>query len=170
MYRNCAREPLTGASSSRSGMKWRSLFSGSRNRNVPASNCAQSEPNAFVDMQSTSTWECSSTSSTFAGMLSPGLISHSSNQTRSLSPATALPPRARRPCLSSCGSEIRHIGIDHSFGSHLTHHHYITCVKEKSMSNLLRAIQKKMLNNWLGLYHPNLEPPEITQSDTEFFK
>ena len=36
-----------GASSSRRGMKRRSLFSGSRKRNVPASNCAQSEPNAL---------------------------------------------------------------------------------------------------------------------------
>ena len=33
-------------------MKRCSLFSGSRNRNVPDSNCAQSEPNAFADMQS----------------------------------------------------------------------------------------------------------------------
>jgi len=36
--------------------------------------------NAFADMQSTSTRECSSPSSIFAGMLSPSLISHSSNQ------------------------------------------------------------------------------------------
>jgi len=54
-------------------MKRHSLFSGSRKRNVPASNCAQSEPNAFADMQRTSARECSSPSSIFAGMLSPGL-------------------------------------------------------------------------------------------------
>jgi hypothetical protein len=54
-----------GAASSRKGMKWRSLFNGSRKRNVPASNYAQSEPNAFADMQSTSTRECSSPSSIF---------------------------------------------------------------------------------------------------------
>jgi len=62
-------------------MKRRSRFSGSRNRNVPASNCAQSDPNAWADMQSTSTRECSSPASIVAGMLSPGLISHSSNHT-----------------------------------------------------------------------------------------
>jgi hypothetical protein len=44
-------------------------------------NCAQSEPNAFADMQSTNTRECSSPSSIFAGMLSPALITHSSNHT-----------------------------------------------------------------------------------------
>src|ERR1035437_2148067 len=53
-----------GASSSRSGMKRRSMLSGSRNRNVPASNCAHSSPNAFADMQRTSTRECWSPSST----------------------------------------------------------------------------------------------------------
>jgi len=62
-------------------MKRRWWFSGSRNRNVPASNCAQSDPNAWADMQSTSTRECSSPSSIFAGMLSPGLSTHSSNHT-----------------------------------------------------------------------------------------
>ena len=36
-----------GASSSRKGIERRSRFSGSRNRNVSASNCAQSEPNAL---------------------------------------------------------------------------------------------------------------------------
>ena len=70
-----------GAGSSRRGMKRRSLFNGSRKRNVPASNCAQSEPNAFADIQSTSTREHSSPSSIFAGMLSPGLSTHSSNHT-----------------------------------------------------------------------------------------
>ncbi|KAF0179326.1 MAG: hypothetical protein FD161_1425 [Limisphaerales bacterium] len=70
-----------GASSRRRGRKRRSLFSGSRKRNVPDSNCAQSEPNAFADMQSTSTRERSSPSSIFAGMLSPGLSTHSSNHT-----------------------------------------------------------------------------------------
>lgn len=62
-------------------MKRRSVFSGSRNRNVPDSNCAQSEPNAWADMQRTSTRDCSSPSSIFAGMLSPGLSTHSSNHT-----------------------------------------------------------------------------------------
>lgn len=38
-------------------MKRRCWFSGSRKRNVPASNCAQSEPNAWADMQSASTRE-----------------------------------------------------------------------------------------------------------------
>ncbi len=92
-----------GASSSRRGMKRRSLFSGSRNRNVPASNCAQSEPNAFADMQSTSTRECSSPSSIFAGMLSPGLISHSSNHTRSPSARSRSATAAQPPCPWSCG-------------------------------------------------------------------
>src|SRR5205823_1343240 len=40
------------AAGSRRRRKWRSLFSGSRNRNVLASNCAQSDPNALADMQS----------------------------------------------------------------------------------------------------------------------
>jgi len=75
-----------GASSSRRGIKRRSLFNGSRNRNVPASSCAQSEPNAFADMHSTRTRERSNPSSIFAGMLSPGLSTHSSNQTRRPSP------------------------------------------------------------------------------------
>ena len=70
------------ASSSRRGMKRRSRFSGSRKRklrlpHVPASNCAQSDPNALADRQSSpalrapspirwareSTRECSSPSS-----------------------------------------------------------------------------------------------------------
>jgi hypothetical protein len=50
-------------------------------RNGPASNCAQYEPNVFADMQSTSTHECSSPSSIFAGMLSLGLRTHSSSHT-----------------------------------------------------------------------------------------
>lgn len=70
-----------GEASRRSGRKRRSLFSGSRKRNVPDSNWAQSEPNACADMQSTSTRERSNPSSILAGMLSPGRISHSSNQT-----------------------------------------------------------------------------------------
>jgi len=37
----------------------------------------QSEPNAWADMQSTSTREFSRPASIFAGMLSPGRISHS---------------------------------------------------------------------------------------------
>lgn len=48
---------------------------------MPDSNCGQSEPKALADMQSTSTRECSSPSSIFAGMLSPGLSTHSSNHT-----------------------------------------------------------------------------------------
>ena len=65
-----------GAAASRRGRKRRSLFSGSRKGKlplpkVPDSNCAQSEPNAFADRQSTSTRERSSPSSIFAGMLSP---------------------------------------------------------------------------------------------------
>ena len=72
-----------GVSSSRRGTKRRSWFSGSRKRNVPASNFAQSDPNALADMQSSSTRECSSPSSSFAGMLSPGLSTHSSNHTLS---------------------------------------------------------------------------------------
>ena len=52
---------------------------------MPDSNCAQSEPNACADMQSTSPRERSSPSSIFAvfdwffSMLSPGLSTHSSN-------------------------------------------------------------------------------------------
>ena len=42
---------------------------------------AQFDPKAWADMQSTNTRECSSPSSIFAGMLSPGLITHSSNHT-----------------------------------------------------------------------------------------
>ena len=64
-------------------MKRRSLLSGSRNRNVPASSCAQSDPNALADMQSTSTRERSRPSSILAGMLSPGLTSQSSYHTLS---------------------------------------------------------------------------------------
>jgi len=76
------------ASSSRRGMKRRRWFSGSRKRIVPDSNpgAPGSHPNAWADMQSTSTRECSSPASIFAGMLSPGRISHSSNHTRSPSP------------------------------------------------------------------------------------
>ncbi len=67
-------------------MERRSLFNGLRKRNVPASSCAQSEPNAWADVQSTSTRECSS-----ARLPSPveresgasGLISHLSNHTLS---------------------------------------------------------------------------------------
>src|SRR5688572_13284637 len=44
-------------------MNRRSLLRGSRNRNVPSSNCAHSEPYVFTDMQSTSTRELSSPSS-----------------------------------------------------------------------------------------------------------
>ena len=63
-----------GASSSRRGRKRRSLFSGSLETEGIAFQFDQSEPNAFADMQSTSTRERSSPSSIFAGMLSPGLI------------------------------------------------------------------------------------------------
>ena len=53
------------------GNECRSWFSGSRKRNVPASHSAQSEPNAWADMQSTSTRECSRAGSILAGMLWP---------------------------------------------------------------------------------------------------
>ena len=92
------QEAFDAAAPRRRGMKRCSLLSGSRNRNVPASNCAQSAANAFVDMQSTSTRECSSPSSIF-GMLSPALSTHSSNHTFNRPCATAPPP----PCPSRCG-------------------------------------------------------------------
>ena len=80
-------------------MKRSSLFSGSRNRNVPASSRAQSEPNASADMHNTDTRERSSPSSILAGMLSPALISHSSNHTRSPS-ARSRSAKARTTTLS----------------------------------------------------------------------
>jgi len=60
------------------------LFSGSRKGRrsvlkVPDSNSAQSGPNAFADMQSTSMRERSRPSPIWAGMLSPGLVSRPSN-------------------------------------------------------------------------------------------
>ena len=84
-----------GASSSRRGMKRRSRFSGSRNREVHRPpNCAQSDPNAWADMQSTSTRECSSPSSIFAWMLSPGLSAPGPHlSTPSAHPSAAAPPQ-----------------------------------------------------------------------------
>jgi hypothetical protein len=73
------------AASSRRGMKRRSWFSGSRKRNIWLSNVAQSELNACADMQGMCTRDPSCPASIFAGMLSPGFSSHSSNQTRTLS-------------------------------------------------------------------------------------
>ncbi len=64
--------------------RWAILFRPTGLRNGSRTTSAQSEPNALADMQSTSTRECSSPSSIFAGMLSPGLSTHSSNHTFSL--------------------------------------------------------------------------------------
>ena len=56
-------------------MERSSLFSGWRKRNMPDSNCTQSEPNALADMQSTRLRERSSPSSIFAA-LTPAPLSH----------------------------------------------------------------------------------------------
>ena len=83
---NGARESLVGVSSSRTGMKRRSLFRGSRNRNVPASNCGQSGPKAWTDRQSTRARDRFSPSSILSDRTALAvrrLNSHSSNQTRS---------------------------------------------------------------------------------------
>jgi hypothetical protein len=53
----------------------------------------QSEPKALADMQNSSTPDCSSPSSIFTEIRSPGLMSHSSNHTRN--------PAARRPSAST---------------------------------------------------------------------
>ena len=74
----------------------RSLFSGSRKRNLPDCNCAQSKPNAFADTPSTSTRERSISSSIFAGILSPDLSTHSKSHTF-ISPPLATVPLCRRP-------------------------------------------------------------------------
>ena len=84
----CAKsfKPAGSVHSSRNkGMNRRSVLSESRNRKVPASSAAHSEPNAFADMHSTSTRECSKPSSTFFARRAfavRGLISHSASQTR----------------------------------------------------------------------------------------
>ena len=66
-----------GVSSSLSGMNRRLWLSGSLKRKVWLSNCGQSAASAACERQSTSTRECSSPSSIFAGMPEPDTPSHS---------------------------------------------------------------------------------------------
>ena len=81
-YANDRSVPVISASSSRRGMKRLSRFVGSRNRAVWRSSVTQSEPKACFDIARTRTRDCSSPSSIFLRILSPGWISHSLNQTR----------------------------------------------------------------------------------------
>ena len=58
----------------------------------------QSEPKALADMQNNSTAECSSPSSIFTEIGSPGLMTHSSNHTR-------------RPAARNCSASSRTTGL-----------------------------------------------------------
>src|ERR1035437_4148091 len=88
-------------------MKRRSVFSGSRNRNVPLSNRTQSSPNEFADMQSTSTRDClspSSTSPSYHHTRSPSARSRSARvRTTALSSALWLRKTSKEKCSDICG-------------------------------------------------------------------
>ena len=101
----CASEPLMGASSSRRGRKRRSSFSGARNRKVPDSNCAQSEPNALADMQPSPALWAPSPSRWARG--TTGWSTHSSNHAFTPSARNKWRLRHFTPALSPEGREKR---------------------------------------------------------------